>query len=125
VTAVDMGQQIRTVLSQIASEVIGTDFETIEIITGDTELMPEGIGAASQRQTYISGNAVLEASRKFKEKIISSVSGLQGEGNYEIKGNRVVWNGGELSLKNLSQLLGKRHQEIAVSATYTANPPTR
>jgi len=69
-SAVDMGQGIRTVLVQVAAEVLGIGEDRIDIIIGGTALtVPHG-GAMGERQTLIAGKAIELAARKFKERLV-------------------------------------------------------
>ncbi|MCL4458781.1 MAG: molybdopterin-dependent oxidoreductase [Chloroflexi bacterium] len=70
----DMGQGSATIMGQIAAEVLGAGFETIEVITGDTHLTPEGGPTTASRQSYFSGNAVLRASQTLRERISALVA---------------------------------------------------
>ncbi len=74
VSAIDMGQGVRTVLSQMASTETGLAYELIKVTTGDTALIPEGVAAVAQRQTYITGNATIEAARKFKASLLGAAA---------------------------------------------------
>jgi CO/xanthine dehydrogenase Mo-binding subunit len=58
------GQGIETVLAQIAAEVLGVDLGRIEVVHGDTDLIPDGVGSWSSRTTVIGGSAVLEAAQE-------------------------------------------------------------
>lgn len=55
------GQGIETVLAQIAGEVLGVGLDRIEVVHGDTDLIPDGVGSWSSRTTVIGGSAVLHA----------------------------------------------------------------
>lgn len=121
-----MGQGIRTVLSQIASEVTGFDYDSIEIITGDTGLIPSGAYAVAQRQTFLCGNAVFYASKKFMDKLSDYVAqnyGLKKEGIF-VRGDRIVCedNPGKIILttKDLAQEIGLEGEKIKVEYTYKA-----
>jgi CO/xanthine dehydrogenase Mo-binding subunit len=58
------GQGIETVLAQIAAEVLGVDLGRIEVVHGDTDLIPDGVGSWSSRTTVIGGSAVLQAAQE-------------------------------------------------------------
>jgi CO/xanthine dehydrogenase Mo-binding subunit len=62
------GQGIETVLAQIAAEVLGVELERIEVVHGDTDLIPDGVGSWSSRTTVIGGSAVLNAANETAEK---------------------------------------------------------
>lgn len=69
--AVDIGQGLNTILSQMAAEELGMSLEKIRIISGDTSITPYEFGSVSSRQTFNSGNAVrlacLDAKRQIFE----------------------------------------------------------
>lgn len=74
VSAVDMGQGTRTVLAQILAEATGVGYDKIKVITGDTSLVPEGIAAIGQRQTYLCGKAVLGAAQDLRRRLLEFVA---------------------------------------------------
>lgn len=84
VSAVDMGQGIRTTMAQITSETLGIPEKYLKIITGDTMLTPKHGGAVGERQTLISGNAMLQAARAFKEKLLESAAALYNKDRSEL-----------------------------------------
>jgi CO/xanthine dehydrogenase Mo-binding subunit len=57
----EMGQGARTVLAQIAAEVLGVAFEQITVIMGDTGVAPFDLATAGSRSTVTMGNAVIAA----------------------------------------------------------------
>ena len=74
-SVVDMGQAIRTTMVQLACQSTGIGFEFFDLITQDTALTHPHRSASGQRQTLISGNAVVMAGREFKTKLLDTVSG--------------------------------------------------
>lgn len=79
VSVVDMGQGARTVLAQLASGVTGVRYDLIDMITADTAHISDGVAAIGQRQTYLGGNAVVNASKEFLDKLKSFVANTLGE----------------------------------------------
>jgi CO/xanthine dehydrogenase Mo-binding subunit len=77
-SVVDMGQAIRTTMVQLASEATGIGFGRFDLITQDTALTHPHRSASGQRQTLISGNAVVIAGRAFKQRLLELVAGWQG-----------------------------------------------
>ena len=77
-SVVDMGQAIRTTMVQLASESTGIGFGAFDLITQDTALTHPHRSASGQRQTLISGNAVVIAGRSFKRELITLVAGWHG-----------------------------------------------
>jgi CO/xanthine dehydrogenase Mo-binding subunit len=74
--AADIGQGSDTVLLQIASEAVGLPLKEIRLIRADTELTTDAGATSASRQTYISGNAILNATKNLKEGAIREASQL-------------------------------------------------
>jgi CO/xanthine dehydrogenase Mo-binding subunit len=72
----DIGQGSDTVLLQIASEAIGVPLGEICLIRADTALTTDAGATSASRQTYISGNAILNAIRNLKQEAIREASQL-------------------------------------------------
>jgi carbon-monoxide dehydrogenase large subunit/6-hydroxypseudooxynicotine dehydrogenase subunit gamma len=56
-----LGQGIETVLAQIAADALGVDPQAVDVVNGDTDLQPSGIGSWASRSTVLAGNAVHNA----------------------------------------------------------------
>lgn len=69
--AADEGQGSRTVLTQIASEVLGIDAEKIAVSDTDTAVTPLDCGTHGSRQAYCGGLAVKEAATEARKKMLS------------------------------------------------------
>ena len=67
----DIGQGSTTTMSQIVAEVLGIEPHTIRTIVGDTKYTANAGATSASRQTYISGNAVKEASEKLAEVLLT------------------------------------------------------
>ena len=65
----DLGQGFGTMLSQICAEELGLDPAAIEVVRGDTDLVPQGGGTWASRGAILAGNAALEASRGVAAKL--------------------------------------------------------
>ena len=61
--AAEIGQGSDTVLAQIAAHYFGLSLEEIRLVRGDTGRTTSAGATSASRQTYISGNAVLDAAR--------------------------------------------------------------
>jgi len=72
----DIGQGSDTVLLQIASEEIGVSLKEIRLIRADTALTTDAGATSASRQTYISGNAILNAIKNLKQEAIKEASRL-------------------------------------------------
>ena len=62
------GQGLETVMAQIAADELGLDPSAIEVVYGDTDLVPDGVGSWSSRSTVIGGSAVRRAAEQTAEK---------------------------------------------------------
>lgn len=58
------GQGHETSWAMIASDVLGIDMDDIEVIHGDTDLVPKGMGTMGSRSLQLGGSAVLEAAEQ-------------------------------------------------------------
>lgn len=68
--ATEVGQGAKTVMRQIAAEVLGMKTENVMLVSEDTSQMLDSGTAAASRQTYNTGNAVKKACEKLKANII-------------------------------------------------------
>lgn len=74
--AADMGQGSTTVLVQIACEVLGLEPESLRVVAADTRYTTNAGASSASRQTYISGNAVLDACNKLADVLLTEASGI-------------------------------------------------
>jgi CO/xanthine dehydrogenase Mo-binding subunit len=72
--AAEMGQGSSTVLSQIAAEELGLSPEEVHLVVADTMFTTSAGASSASRQTYISGNAALEAAKKLKEVLLTEAA---------------------------------------------------
>jgi aerobic carbon-monoxide dehydrogenase large subunit len=68
------GQGLRTTLSQIIADELGTSPERIRIVHGDTDRTPYGWGTFASRSLVIAGGATLLAARKVRAKLVQIAS---------------------------------------------------
>lgn len=72
--AADMGQGSTTVLAQIAAQVLGIQPDSLSLVVADTKHTTNAGASSASRQTYISGNAVLDACRKLAQVLLTEAS---------------------------------------------------
>ncbi|MGI6552486.1 MAG: molybdopterin-dependent oxidoreductase [Bacillota bacterium] len=124
VSAVDMGQGIRTTMAQIAAETLNLPAQSLEIITGDTSLTPRHGGAVGERQTLISGNAMYHAARIFKEKLLNYAGEIYrlDPAQLELQEGAVRGKDGKLvcSLADLASQVSSRGDSIRADYFYVA-----
>ena len=63
------GQGLRTTLSQIIADELGTSPDRIKIVHGDTDRTPYGWGTFASRSLVIAGGATLMAAQKVRAKL--------------------------------------------------------
>ena len=95
--AADIGQGSNTIFCQIARENLGVDPGLIRIIAGDTAQTLDAGATSSSRQTYVSGNAVLDASRKMAAALLQDAASVLGRSQDELllKDSQVMDSRGE------------------------------
>lgn len=70
------GQGVRTMLAQVAADVLGVSPADIDVVAGDTAGTPLGFGAYASRQAVTAGNAVHLAAIEVREKAIRAAAEL-------------------------------------------------
>jgi CO/xanthine dehydrogenase Mo-binding subunit len=63
------GQFVETAYAQVAADSLGRAYDEIEVVVGDTELVPESGACAASRSLYVGGGAVLRACEELKSRI--------------------------------------------------------
>jgi len=66
-----VGQNVETVFAQVCADAIGVRYEDVTVRYGDTDALPDSIGAYGSRGTVMGGNAVLRAAERVREKILA------------------------------------------------------
>jgi len=95
-SATDLGQGLRTVISQIAAEALGVEFDQIVIDTADTDTGPHDMGTFASRATHRVGNAVIAAAVEARQSLLevaaeeleAAIDDLEidGHGNVMVRG---------------------------------------
>jgi carbon-monoxide dehydrogenase large subunit len=82
------GQGHRTVWAQIAASLLGVDVESVDVVHGDTRLVPQGGGTTGSRSAQFGGSAVFRASELMVERLRSLAADLleAAPGDIELAG---------------------------------------
>jgi len=104
------GQGHETTFAQIVSEEIGIPPEDIEVIHGDTDNTPFGLGTYGSRSTPVSGAAAAMVTRKVRDKAQIIASGM-----LEVSVADLEWTKGAFSVKG-DPSKSVTIQEIAMKA---------
>jgi carbon-monoxide dehydrogenase large subunit len=111
------GQGHETTFAQIVAEEIGIPPEDIEVIHGDTDNTPFGLGTYGSRSTPVSGGAVALASRKVRDK-----ARLIAAAMLETRPEDLEWEKGRWFVKGDPEQ-GKTMAEIAFATHGTLTLP--
>ncbi|MDX1436740.1 MAG: xanthine dehydrogenase family protein molybdopterin-binding subunit, partial [Anaerolineales bacterium] len=68
------GQGHFTSFAQVVSEQVGVDVSDVEVVTGDTDQFHWGTGTFASRGAVVAGNAVNEAAKDVRQKILTLAS---------------------------------------------------
>ncbi len=77
-SSVDLGQGLRTIMTQITAEVLGIAPEAVMIDTADTDTGPHCMGTFASRTTHRVGNAIIMAATEAR-KVLLDVAGEELE----------------------------------------------
>jgi carbon-monoxide dehydrogenase large subunit len=66
-----VGQGVETVFAQVCADVLGVRYEDVTVRYGDTDALPDSVGAFGSRGTVMGGNAVRCAAERVRDKILA------------------------------------------------------
>jgi carbon-monoxide dehydrogenase large subunit len=107
------GQGQETTFAQMGADVLGIDPSQVQVVHGDTSIVPYGIGTFGSRATAVGGTAVYKSLQKVKEKMARIAAHLVGSDP-----ERMVFADGKISAKESPKKSVAFGQ--AVSAAYVA-----
>ncbi len=90
------GQGHFTVFAQIVADQVGVDVTEVDLITGDTDQFHWGAGTFASRGAVVAGNAINEAAKDVRQKILKLAAELLeaaeedlelGDGKVQVKGS--------------------------------------
>ena len=104
------GQGEETTFAQIVADELGVPFEDVEIIHGDTGMVPFGMGTYGSRSLAVGGTAIVMATRKIKEKAAKIAAHL-----LEVAPEDLAFENGRFFVKGAPDR-GMTFQEVALNA---------
>ncbi|MCW3017673.1 MAG: carbon-monoxide dehydrogenase, large subunit [Solirubrobacterales bacterium] len=110
ISAMSQGQGHETTFAQIVSEELGIPSADIEVVNGDTDRTPYGLGTYGSRSTPVSGAATALVARKVRER-----ARLIAAGMLEASPDDLEWERGRWFVKGDPEQ-GSTIQEIAMAA---------
>ena len=89
--AAAMGQSTHTMLTQIVAEHLGGDMSNVDVVTGDSSVVPMGIGGSASRQTVTAGSSALLAAQEVRDKALKVAAHMleASEEDLEIEGSEI------------------------------------
>ena len=104
------GQGEETTFAQLVAEELGVPVDDVEVIHGDTEMVPFGMGTYGSRSTAVGGSAVVIATRKIRDKATKIAAHL-----LEASPEDIVFDQGRFQVKGAPDRV-KTFQEVAGAA---------
>ncbi len=121
--AVDIGQGANTAMTQICADALGMDMASISLVGADTETTPDAGKTSASRQTFVSGNATFEASRRLRVQLLA-MGDASDDAYLELSGNRlVIHDQGASTVLVLPDLAADQDGFVALTEA-TFDPPT-
>jgi len=74
----DIGQGADSILASIVCEELGLTLRDVRVVAADTDLTPVDLGSYSSRETFMCGNACLDAARKLRHDVAKVLADLWG-----------------------------------------------
>jgi CO/xanthine dehydrogenase Mo-binding subunit len=95
-SAIDLGQGMKSVTRQIAAETLGVPIWDVDVDTADSDTGPHDMGSFASRGTHRMGNAVIRASEEARQVMLEAAAEelevdagdlvTDGQGNIHVKG---------------------------------------
>jgi 4-hydroxybenzoyl-CoA reductase alpha subunit len=76
--ASDIGQGSDSMLAYIVAEELGLTLGDVRVVAADTDLTPVDLGSYSSRETFMAGNACLDAARKLRLEVVKALAAEWG-----------------------------------------------
>ncbi len=95
-SSIDLGQGMKSITRQIASETLGVPVEDVYVDTADSDTGPHCMGSFASRGTHRVGNAVIRAAAEARKQMLDAAAeelevnasdlDTDGQGNIHVKG---------------------------------------
>lgn len=72
---VDMGQGLLTTAHMVAAEALQVPYESVQVVLGETDLSPDAGPTTASRSSYVGGNAICDAAKRFKKQAAEFLTG--------------------------------------------------
>lgn len=119
--AAEVGQGLVGIAAQIAAEVLGTSYERVQVVVGDTDRTLDGGPTVASRQTFITGNAVRHAALKVRDQLAAVIAEQLGVSPATLtfaSGRVLVPDGREMSLAEAIARAREAGQPLSADHVY-------
>lgn len=96
-SAIDLGQGMKSITRQIAAEALGVPIADVHVDTADSDTGPHDMGSFASRGTHRMGNAVIRAATEARKALLEAAADelevdasdleTDGRGNIQVKGS--------------------------------------
>ena len=117
--AMPHGQGGATTFAQIVADALGVPFDAIEIVYGDTDAVPKGVGTFGSRTTAVEGGSIVISAGKVVEKARRLAAHL-----LEAREDDVVFEDGRFHVQGVSEP-SKTIAQVALEAAVAKTLPER
>lgn len=90
------GQGHRTAWSQVAASVFGVDPTQVDVISGDTDLVADGVGSYASRSTQVGASAVWRTANQVRDQLAHAVADL-----WEVSADDLEFRNGRVGVKGV------------------------
>jgi aerobic carbon-monoxide dehydrogenase large subunit len=106
VGSASVGQGVDTVLAQVCADTLGVSYDAVTVRHGDTDVVPEGMGAFGSRASMLGGSAIARAAEALRARLLAlAAERLEVDpGDLAVQGDRVVAKGAPAVGVPLSEL---------------------
>jgi aerobic carbon-monoxide dehydrogenase large subunit len=117
VGSASVGQGVDTVLAQVCAETLGVPYDAVTVRHGDTDSVPEGMGAFGSRASMLGGSAIARAAEALRARLLElAAERLEASpGDLTIEGDRVIVRGSPAVGVPLGELAASTHAGAALS----------
>jgi aerobic carbon-monoxide dehydrogenase large subunit len=102
-----------TGIAQIVADELGVPLEDVEIVQGDTDVCPWGLGNSSSRSVIFGGSAAKIAATELREKMCRVASRMLevGSDDLEVGGGRILVRGAPARFVTIRDVAGALHRD--------------
>ena len=113
VGSASVGQGVETVLAQVCAESLGIAYDAVTVSHGDTDVVPEGMGAFGSRATMLGGSAVAIAAEAVRKRLVDAAAERleASPDDLIIEGDRVIARGSPAVGVPLAELIDGAPEE--------------